>query len=177
MKSHTVAQLLATLGVTKSHSRPHVSNDNPFSESQFKTLKYRPGFPDRFGSQQDAKSFCGEFFHWYNDEHYHSGLGMLTPGAVHYGHAAQILTRRSKTLDAAYATHPERFVSKRPRPLALPGAVWINPPATTSLDHEKGLPTTVGCQKPEASSTHPRPDYPSSGCVPAGPDSASTGRD
>ena len=166
MKSHTVAQLMATLGVTKSHSRPHVSNDNPFSESQFKTLKYRPGFPDRFGSQQDAQGFCGEFFHWYNDEHYHSGLGMLTP-------AAEVLTRRSKTLDVAYAIHPERFVCKRPRPLALPEAVWINPPTQTSIAHKKGLPTTVGCQKPEASSTHPRPDYPSSGCVPAGPDSVS----
>ena len=173
MKSHTVAQLMATLGVTKSHSRPHVSNDNPFSESQFKTLKYRPGFPDRFGSQQDAQGFCGEFFHWYNDEHYHSGLGMLTPASVHYGHAAEVLTRRSKTLDAAYAAHPERFVCKPPRPLALPEAVWINPPTQTSIDHKKGLPTTVGCQKPEASSTHPRPDYLSPGCVPAGPGSVS----
>ncbi len=173
MKSHTVAQLLATLGVTKSHSRPHVSNDNPFSESQFKTLKYRPGFPDRFGSQQDAQGFCGEFFHWYNDEHYHSGLGMLTPGAVHYGHAAEILAQRGETLNAAYAAHPERFVCKQPRPLSLPEAVWINPPTPTSNDHEKGLPTTVGCQKPEAPLTHPRPGYPSSGCVPAGPDSVS----
>ena len=173
MKSHTVAQLMATLGVTKSHSRPQVSNDNPFSESQFKTLKYRPGFPDRFGSQQDALGFCDGFFHWYNDEHYHSGLGMLTPASVHYGHAAEVLTRRSKTLDAAYAAHPERFVSKRPRSLALPEAVWINPPTQTSIDHEKGLPTTVGCQKPEAPLTHPRPDYPSPGCVPAGPDSVS----
>jgi putative transposase len=173
MKSHTVAQLMATLGVTKSHSRPHVSNDNPFSESQFKTLKYRPGFPDRFGSQQDARGFCGEFFHWYNDEHYHSGLGFLTPASVHYGHAEEVLTRRGKTLDAAYAIHPERFVCKRPRPLGLPEAVWINPPALTSIDHEKGLPTTVGCQKPEASSTHPRPGYPSPGCVPAEPDSVS----
>ena len=103
MKSHTVAQLMATLGVTKSHSRPHVSNDNPFSESQFKTFKYRPGFPDRFGSQEDARAFCQEFFTWYNDEHYHSGLGMLTPASVHYGRAEEVLARRSKTLDAAYA--------------------------------------------------------------------------
>jgi putative transposase len=141
MKSHTVAQLMATLGVTKSHSRPHVSNDNPFSESQFKTLKYRPGFPDRFGSQQDAQSFCGEFFHWYNDEHYHSGLGMLTPASVHYGHAAEVLARRGKTLDAAYAAHPERFVGKRPQPLALPEAVWINPPSTISLCANMGETT------------------------------------
>jgi len=174
MKSHTVAQLMATLGVTKSHSRPHVSNDNPFSESQFKTLKYRPGFPDRFGSQQDARAFCGEFFHWYNDEHYHSGLGMLTPGSVHCGHATEVLARRSKTLDAAYAAHPERFVGRRPRPLALPEAVWINPPAPPTTGQEKGLPTTVGSQKPDAPSTHPRSDYPSPDCVPAEPGSVSS---
>jgi len=173
MKSHTVAQLMATLGVTKSHSRPHVSNDNPFSESQFKTLKYRPGFPDRFGSQQDARAFCGEFFHWYNDEHYHSGLGMLTPGSVHYGHAAEVLARRSKTLDAAYTAHPERFVGKQPRPLALPEAVWINPPVPSTTNQEKGLPTTVGSQKPDAPSAHPRFGYPSSSCVPAELDSVS----
>jgi len=170
---YTVAQLMATLGVTKSHSRPHVSNDNPFSESQFKTLKYRPGFPDRFGSQQDAQSFCGEFFHWYNDEHYHSGLGMLTPASVHYGHAAEVLARRVETLDAAYAAHPERFVGRRPRPLALPEAVWINPPATSTVDQEKGLPTTIGSQKPDAPSAHPRSGYPSPGCVPAEPGSVS----
>ncbi len=173
MKSHTLAQLMATLGVTKSHSRPHVSNDNPFSESQFKTLKYRPGFPDRFGSREDARAFCQGFFTWYNDEHYHSGLGMLTPVSVHYGHAEEVLTRRGKTLDAAYVTHPERFVCKPPRPLALPEAVWINPPTQTSIDHEKGLPKTAGSRKPEAPLTHPRPDYPSPGCVPAGPGSVS----
>jgi len=173
MKSHTVAQLMATLGVTKSHSRPHVSNDNPFSESQFKTFKYRPGFPERFGSQEDARAFCREFFPWYNDEHYHSGLGMLTPASVHYGHAEDILTRRSKTLDAAYAAHPERFTGKRPRPLSLPEAVWINPPEGTSSDHKKGLPKTDGSRKPDAPSAHPRSDYPSPGCVPAEPDSVS----
>jgi putative transposase len=173
MKSHTVAQLMATLGVTKSHSRPHVSNDNPFSESQFKTLKYRPEFPDRFGSQQDAQGFCEGFFPWYNDEHYHSGLGMLTPASVHYGRAAEILRQRGKTLDAAYAAHPERFVGKRPRPLALPSAVWINPPEQASKGNEKGLPTTAGCQKPEARLAHPWTGYPSSGCVPAEPDSVS----
>jgi len=169
MKSHTVAQLMATLGVTKSHSRPHVSNDNPFSESQFKTLKYRPGFPDRFGSQQDAQAFCGEFFRWYNDEHYHSGLGMLTPGSVHYGHAEEMLARRAETLDAAYAAHPERFVGRRPRPPALPAAVWINPPITSTENEEKGPPATVGSQKPDAPSAHPRSGYPSPGCVPAEP--------
>jgi hypothetical protein len=109
MKSHDVAQLLATLGVTKSHSRPHVSNDNPFSESQFKTLKYRPEFPDRFGSLEDALAFGRRFFTWYNDEHYHSGIAMLTPAMVHYGTATTVLDQRQRTLDAAYAAHPERF--------------------------------------------------------------------
>ena len=173
MKSHTVAQLMASLGVTKSHSRPHVSNDNPFSESQFKTLKYRPAFPNRFGSQEDARGFCQGFFTWYNDEHYHSGLGMLTPASVHYGRAEEVLARRSKTLDAAYEAHPERFTGKRPRPLALPGAVWINPPEQTSKDHEKRLPKTDGFRKPDAPSAHPRSDYPSPGRVPANTDSVS----
>jgi putative transposase len=128
MTSHAVAQLLATLGVTKSHSRPHVSNDNPFSESQFKTLKYRPEFPDRFGSQEDAKAFCRRFFTWYNDEHYHSGIAMLTPAMVHYATAASVLDQRQHTLDLAYVAHPERFVNARPTPPSLPNAVWINPP-------------------------------------------------
>jgi putative transposase len=171
MKSHTVAQLLATLGVTKSHSRPHVSNDNPFSESQFKTLKYRPEFPQRFGSHEDGRGFCGRFFHWYHHEHYHSGLGLLTPAMVHHGHAPKILAARQEVLHAAYAAHPQRFVNKRPTPLELPRAVWINPPQTSSSDHEKGLPKTVGSQKPDAPSAHPRSGYPSPGCVPAEPDS------
>jgi len=182
MKSHTVAQLLGSLGVTKSHSRPHVSNDNPFSESQFKTLKYRPEFPDRFGSQEDARGFCGRFVRWYNHEHYHSGIGLLTPAMVHYGRAGEILAARQKTLDVAFAVHRERFVRKRPAPLALPEAVWINPPKDndTSGDHrlshddEKGLPASVG-GKPDAPSAHPRPGYPSSSCVPAELDSVSPG--
>jgi len=173
MKSHTVAQLLTTLGVTKSHSRPHVSNDNPFSESQFRTLKYRPEFPERFGSQEDARGFCGRFFHWYHYEHYHSGLGLLTPAMVHHGHAPKILAARQDVLHAAYAAHPERFVHKPPSPLALPKAVWINPPTPSSEDHEKGLPKTVGSQKPDAPSAHPRSGYPSSSCVPAELDSVS----
>jgi putative transposase len=172
MTSHTVAQLMATLGVTKSHSRPHVSNDNPFSESQFKTLKYRPEFPDRFGCQEDAHSFCQGFFHWYNEEHYHSGIGMLTPASVHYGHAVKVLEHRQQVLAKAYAKHPERFVNKPPTPLALPEAVWINPPATTK-DQQKGPPATLDPQKPDAPSAHPRSGYPSSGCVPAEPDSVS----
>ena len=128
MKSHGVAQLLAALGVTKSHSRPHVSNDNPFSESQFKTLKYRPEFPDRFGSQQDALAFCRQFFAWYNHQHYHSGLAMLTPAMVHYAVATVVLDQRQRVLDAAYAAHPERFVQTPPAPPTVPHAVWINPP-------------------------------------------------
>ncbi len=128
MKSHGVAQLLAALGITKSHSRPHVSNDNPFSESQFKTLKYRPGFPNRFGSQEDARDFCQGFFAWYNQEHYHSGIGLLTPASVHYGEAEAILAKRQAVLDAAYARRPERFVRKSPSPPEGPTAVWINPP-------------------------------------------------
>ena len=173
MKSHTVAQLLATLGVTKSHSRPHVSNDNPFSESQFKTLKYRPDFPERFGSQEDGRSFCGRFFQWYNHEHYHSGIGLLTPAMVHHGQAKKIVAARQDVLHAAYAAHPERFVNKQPTPPPLPEAVWINPPPTSSDDHEKGLPKTAGSQKPDAPSAHPRSGYPSPGCVPAEPGSVS----
>jgi putative transposase len=173
MKSHTVAQLLAALGVTKSHGRPHVSNDNPFSESQFKTLKYRPEFPERFGSQEDARRFCHGFFHWYHHEHYHSGLGLLTPAMVHHGQAPNILAARQDVLQAAYAAHPERFVLKPPAPLVLPQAVWINPPSPSPGNHEKGLPETVGSQKPDAPSAHPRSGYPSPSCVPAEPDSVS----
>jgi putative transposase len=128
MTSKPVAMLLADLGVTKTHSRPHVSNDNPFSEAQFKTLKYRPHFPCRFGSIEDARAFCTGFFGWYNAEHHHSALGLLTPEAVHYGRAPQILAARSVTLATAYAAHPERFVGGVPRPADLPNAVYINPP-------------------------------------------------
>ncbi len=146
MKSHGVAQLLASLGVTKSHSRPHVSNDNPFSESQFKTLKYRPNFPSRFGHQEDALSFCQEFFHWYNHEHYHSGIAMLTPAMVHYGSADKVLAKRQKVLDAAYDVHPERFVIKPPTSPRQPTAVWINPPLTTDepRDANQLLIETIG---------------------------------
>ena len=129
MRSQTVAQLLATLGITKSHSRPHVSDDNPFSESQFKTLKYRPEFPDRFASIEHGLDFCGKFFHWQNHEHHHWGLGLLTPATVHYGQADAVLAARQAVLTAAHAAHPERFVRQPPRPLALPSEVWINPPA------------------------------------------------
>jgi putative transposase len=128
MKSQTVAQLLAALGIIKSQSRPHVSNDNPFSESHFKTLKYRPEFPDHFASYDEGRAFCVAFFAWYNDEHYHSGLRMLTPASVHYGRAGPILSQRALTLAAAYAAHPERFVQGLPKPKTVPETVWINPP-------------------------------------------------
>jgi putative transposase len=128
MKSKPVALMLADLGVTKTHSRPHVSDDNPFSESQFKTLKYRPEFPDRFGSPEHARSFCQQFFHWYNTEHHHSGIGLMTPQVVHNQRAEQVRNLRQQTLDIAYAAHPERFVRKPPQPPALPTEVWINPP-------------------------------------------------
>lgn len=131
MVSKTVANLFADLGVTKSHSRPHVSNDNPFSESQFKTLKYRPSFPARFGCPQDARSHCGNFFPWYNTEHRHSGLGLLTPHEVHYGLAAERIEQRSKVLLAAYQAHPERFPRGMPKPPEAPTAVWINKPVRT----------------------------------------------
>ena len=128
MTSKPVAFLLADLGVTKTHSRPHVSNDNPFSEAQFKTLKYRPDFPERFGSIQDARAFCHDFFPWYNTEHHHSGLGLLTPHDVHYGLAEQRVAARAAVLATAYAAHPERFPRGLPQPPALPTEVWINPP-------------------------------------------------
>ncbi len=128
MKSKNVAQLLAELGITKSHSRPHVSNDNPFSESQFKTLKYHPWFPKRFGCLVDGRSFLHWFFPWYNEEHRHSGIGMLTPAMVHTGRATQVHAKRQATLAAAYAAHPERFVHQFPAPPELPSAAWINKP-------------------------------------------------
>jgi putative transposase len=129
MTSKPVAFLLADLGVTKTHSRPHTSNDNPYSEAQFKTMKYRPDFPDRFTSIEDARGFARSFFDWYNREHRHSGLALLTPEAVHYGRTRAVMTLRQSVLTAAYAAHPERFVLKQPEPPALPNAVWINPPA------------------------------------------------
>lgn len=168
MSSHSVAQLLAALGVNKSQSRPHVSNDNPFSESQFKTLKYRPDFPDRFGCYEDGLSFCRTFFSWYNDEHYHSGIGLLTPASLHYGQAKQIVDSRYQTLQRAYAAHPERFVSGAPKALELPAAVWINPPDKQVQETQKRLPEIHCPRKPqEAPLTHPRSDYPSTSCVPA----------
>jgi putative transposase len=133
MIAQTMAQLLADLGVTKSHSRPHVADDNPYSEAQFKTLKYHPDFPDRFGSVADARAWARPFFHWYNYEHYHTGLGLLTPAMVHYGQAQGIQAQRQQVLQAAYTAHPERFVRGQPTVPQLPEAVWINPPKNGHL--------------------------------------------
>jgi putative transposase len=133
MTSVTVGQLLADLGVTKTHSRPHVSNDNPYSESGFKTLKYRPGFPEYFGSIEDARLFCQEFFTWYNTEHRHSGIAMLTPDNVHYNQCEAILNARSNTLMNAYLDHPERFVNGMPTVEQVPKEVWINKPIVKEL--------------------------------------------
>jgi putative transposase len=129
MASKPVALLLADLGIAKSHSRPHTSNDHPYSEAQFKTLKYRPGFPARFGSIEDARAFCREFFPWYNTEHRHSGIALYTPADVHYGRTPALDRARAGVLAGVYAAHPERFVRRPPTPPELPGAVWINPPA------------------------------------------------
>lgn len=129
MTAKSTALLLADLGVTKTHSRPHVSNDNPFSESQFKTMKYRPDFPDRFGSLEDARGHCAAFMRWYNDEHYHSGLALFTPADVQFGRVAQRAAARQAALDTAHAAHPERFVRGAPTVPMPPAAVWINPPA------------------------------------------------
>jgi putative transposase len=131
MRSKPVALLLADLSVTKTHSRPYTSNDNPYSESQFRTLKYRPEFPDRFGCLQDARAFCQTFFPWYNDEHHHSGIGMMTPAMVHYGLATAVRENRQRALDVAYAAHPERFVRRAPTPPPLPKEVWINKPLSS----------------------------------------------
>ena len=128
MSSKPVALLMADLGVTKTHSRPHVSNDNPFSEAQFKTLKYRPDYPARFGCQTDARTWAAEFFRWYNYEHHHSAIGLLTPADVHFGRAQTILDQRQQVLHAAYLKNPERFVKGPSSPAQLPTAVWINPP-------------------------------------------------
>lgn len=128
MNSKPFALLLADLGVTKTHSRPHVSNDNPFSEAHFKTIKYCPAYPVRFGCLADARSWCQDFFSWYNHQHHHSALALLTPADVHYGRAQQILQSRQQVLLLAYQKSPERFVQGCPTPGGLPEAVWINPP-------------------------------------------------
>jgi putative transposase len=131
MTSKALALLLTDLGVTKTHSRPHVSNDNPFSEAQFKTMKYRPEFPARFGCIEDARAFCRAFFAWYNEYHRHGGIGLLTPHDVHHGLSQERVVARARVLALAYDAHPERFTAGRPIPPAEPTEVWINPPAKT----------------------------------------------
>jgi putative transposase len=133
MTSKTLAQLLADLSITKTHSRPHVSNDNPFSESQFKTMKYRPDFPDCFGSLEDARSFCANYFDWYNNQHHHGGLGFLTPAQVHHGLAPGALQHRQAVLERAYQAYPQRFPHGAPTVAAPPTEVWINPPQHIDL--------------------------------------------
>jgi putative transposase len=135
MTSKPVAFLLADLGVTKTHSRPYTSSDNPYSEAQFKTMKYRPDFPDRFAAIEPGRAFCRTFFTWYNQEHRHSGLGLMTPEAVHFGRAQELFTYRSTVLAAAHAARPERFVRGIPTPPALPKQVWINRPASGADAH------------------------------------------
>jgi putative transposase len=156
MRSKTVALLLADLGVTKTHSRPYTSTDNPFSEAQFKTMKYRPECPDRFGCLEHARRFCVDFFGWYNTEHRHSGLAMLTPHDIHYGLAEQRLAKRATVLGTAYATHPERFPNGVPTPGALPEAVWINKPSEGRWAQRRDIvshPTSNNLELPTGNGT------------------------
>ena len=172
MRSKLVAELLADLGVTKTHSRPHVSNDNPFSEAGFKTLKYRPDFPARFGSLEDARAYCVDFFAWYNGEHYHSGIGLQTPDAVHYGRAQAIVDERAAVLARAHAAHPERFVRGLPRPHALPTAVWINKPTTAATRADRSArraAPTASSSTPTAASREDRTARPPGADAPDGP--------
>jgi putative transposase len=128
MKAKTTAQMMADLGVTKTHSRPHNSNDNPFSEAAFKTIKYRPEFPERFDTIEGAIAFCRQYFNWYNGSHHHAALGLMTPNQVHYGQADAVIAARQAVLDQVFTQHPERFVRQKPSPPPKPKAVWINPP-------------------------------------------------
>jgi putative transposase len=143
MRSKPVAALLVDLDIAKSHSRPHVSDDNPYSESQFKTMKYRPDFPARFGCIEDARAHCQTFFAWYNTEHRHSGIGYMTPGSVHYGHAQALRDVRQAVLDVAFLASPTRFKGRRPQPTALPTAAWINPPPSEIADRKTTTPCAV----------------------------------
>ena len=136
MTSKPVALLLADLGVTKTHSRPYTSTDNPYSEAQFKTLKYRPGFPQRFDSIEHARAHCREFFDWYNNHHRHSGIGLMTPATVHYGRANAVHAERASVLEAAYGHTPERFVRRAPTPPPVPAAAWINKPNSEEVTHQ-----------------------------------------
>jgi putative transposase len=135
MRGKPVAFLLADMGITRSHSRPYTSTDNPYSEAHFKTLKYRPEFPERFDDIEHARDFCRDFFHWYNHEHRHSGIGLMTPAAVHHGHAKELQSQRARVLAGAYTRNPERFVRQPPVPPELPTAAWINKPDTKEVAH------------------------------------------
>jgi putative transposase len=143
MRSKPVAALLVDLDVAKSHSRPHVSDDNPFSEAQFKTLKYRPDFPERFSGIEEARAFCHQFFTWYNGEHRHSGIGYMTPEAVHHHRATAMFQQRTVTLEAAFRANPNRFKGNAPRPPKLPIAVWINPPKKEPAEKTTALTSTL----------------------------------
>ncbi len=143
MRSKLVAELLVDLDVAKSHSRPYISDDNPYSEAQFKTLKYRPDFPARFGCIEDARAHCQQFFHWYNESHRHSGIGYMTPTAVHHGQAKTLFKQRSDTLNAAFAANPKRFKGNRPQPPKLPTAAWINPPKPENVANTTLNPWTL----------------------------------
>lgn len=143
MTSHNVTSLMELLGVTPSLGRPSVSDDNPYSESQFKTMKYHPTFPERFDDMGSATAFCRGFFKWYNREHRHSGLGLMTPFAMHFGHAAHLREQRKQVLARAFERHPERFVKGLPQPAELPTAVWINPPVSPEKSCEQAGPEEV----------------------------------
>ena len=143
MRSKLVAELLVDLEVAKSHSRPYVSDDNPYSEAQFKTLKYRPDFPERFGCIEDARAHCQRFFSWYNDSHRHSGIGYMTPAAVHHDQAIGLFEQRADTLEAAFAAHPKRFKGNCPQPPRLPTAAWINPPKQEPDPNKTPIPSTL----------------------------------
>ena len=136
MIAKNLALLLSDLGVTKSHSRPHVPDDNPYSEAQFKTMKYRPDYPDRFGCLEDSRNWARSFFSWYNFEHHHSGLGLMAPAMVHYGRTDQVQQARQQVLEKAFKNHPERFVRGVPNPPMVPDAVWINKPKTQDVDQK-----------------------------------------
>lgn len=143
MRSKPVAALLVDLQVAKSHSRPHVSDDNPYSESQFKTMKYRPQFPQRFGCIEDARAHCQAFFYWYNHQHRHSGIGFMTPHSVHYGYAQTMHVARQATLEVAFLSHPTRFKNQSPQPPGLPTSAWINPPSKEPPTAINQQPCTV----------------------------------
>ena len=150
MRSKTVAQLLMGLGVAKSHSRPYTPTDNAFSEAHFKTLKYRPDYPDEFDGVFQARQWARDFFGWYNQEHRHTGLGLMTPATVHYEEAETVREKRQEVLDAAYAAHPERFVSGKPTPPQLPGEVWINQPKKEDQEPSHSIESATSNTEPDA---------------------------